>query len=109
MRISLLPVAGLSLLTLTACETTDPDLGYSVRQAVVSQAVDMNPNYAGLPIEGSSGVRALDAQRRYLKGVPRPLAKVDAKGNEAAGDSGAEGAGRAAPGAAAAAGPGNSN
>lgn len=106
MRLSPLPAAALSLLALSACETTDPDLGYAVNRAVVSQAVDMNPSYAGLPIEGSNGVRALDAQRRYLKGEPRSLSKIDGKVNETGGPTGAQGGGREAPAAAAA---GNSN
>ncbi len=100
MRISLLPAAGLSLLALTACETTDPDLGYSVRRAVVSQAVDMNPSYAGLPIEGSNGVRAFDAQRRYLKGAPRPLARIDGRVDQTGASGAAQAGGRESPAAA---------
>ncbi|WP_416907599.1 MAG: hypothetical protein ACMVO5_11290 [Polymorphobacter sp.] len=93
MRVLLPLFAASALLALPACET-DPDLGYSVRRAVASQAVDMNPTYAGVPIEGSSGVRAIDAQRRYLKGEPRVLGKIDGTVDQTGGLSGSTGGGR---------------
>lgn len=99
MRLPLLATASVALLALSACET-DPDLGYSVRRAVVAHAVDMNPTYAGLPIEGTNGVRALDAQRRYLKGEPRRLGKIDGRVDITGGGDTATGGGRAAPDAA---------
>jgi hypothetical protein len=93
MRVLLLCVPTAALLALSACET-DPDLGYAVRRAVASQAVDMNPTYAGLPIEGGSGVRAIDAQRRYLKGEPRVLGKIDGTVDQTGGLGGTTGGGR---------------
>jgi hypothetical protein len=70
-----------ALLLLAGCETNDPDLGMSVNRNVVSQAVDMNPRYAGVPTEGSNGKLAVAAQRRYLSGQVKPLLKVDAEGS----------------------------
>lgn len=81
---------------LTGMAESDPDFGYSVRRSVVAQAVDMAPNYAGTPIEGSSGVRALDAQRQYLKGNVKKLGKIDGK-VDITGSTEASGTGRAAP------------
>ncbi len=69
-----------ALLLLAGCETNDPDLGMSVNRNVVSQAVDMNPRYAGVPTEGSNGKLAVAAQRRYLNGQVKPLLRVSAEG-----------------------------
>jgi hypothetical protein len=73
--------AAAAMLLLSACATPDPDLGYAIRQNTAAQAVDMQPVYAGLPMEGSNGVRAVDAQGRYLGGRVKDLLKVDGKSN----------------------------
>ncbi|GGI88447.1 hypothetical protein GCM10007973_26000 [Polymorphobacter multimanifer] len=73
MRRAMLTVAVLALLG--GCQTgSDPDLGHSVRSAVVAHAVDMTPRHAGVPIEGGEAVIGVAAQRRYLQGrVIRPV------------------------------------
>lgn len=68
-------------LLLGGCETSDPDLGLATRQNVAAQAVDISPSFAGVPMEGSDGVRVADAQRRYLRGQVKPLLQVDADSN----------------------------
>lgn len=87
-----------AMVALAGCETTDPDLGYSIRRAVVAQAVDMNPTYAGVPMEGTNSVRALDAHRRYLKSDVRRLGRIDGK-VDVVGTVSEAGAGRVAPAA----------
>jgi len=64
---------------LSACETPDPDLGHALYYNRNIQVVDMNPAYAGTPMEGSDGVRLVDAQNRYLQGKVKDLLKVDGK------------------------------
>ncbi|WP_439534282.1 hypothetical protein [Polymorphobacter sp.] len=85
---------------LTACETPDPDFGYSVRRNGVLQVVNMQPVYAGVPMEGGDAVRATDAQRRYLRGQSKTLLKVDGKSGigeqGGATDTGTGGTGRTA-------------
>lgn len=66
----------LLLLSLGAC-ATDPEFGATVNHNVVAQAVDMDPQYAGVPIEGTNVQRAVDSYRRYLKGNVKALAKVE--------------------------------
>ncbi len=95
MRALVITAGAAAMLMLGGCET-DPDLGYSVRRAVVAQAVDMTPTYAGVPIEGTNGVRSSDAQRRYLKGDPAKLGNIGA-GVVQAGVTNSSGAGRPAP------------
>ncbi len=82
MRRAMLTVPVLALLG--GCQTgIDPDLGHSLRSATVAQAVDMNPRYAGVPIEGGEAVIGVAAQRRYLQGrVIRPVLIVG-QGNSA--------------------------
>jgi hypothetical protein len=65
----------LILLILGAC-ATDREFGSTVNHNVVAQAVDMTPQYAGVPIEGGNGQRSADAYKRYLKGNVKALAKV---------------------------------
>jgi len=71
--------ACLAALLLPACQQADPDFGHSIRQNRAIQIVDDRPLHAGLPIEGSNGVRLADAQRRYLAGRVKELLKVDGK------------------------------
>lgn len=66
-------------LLLAGCETQDRDFGHSIRHNQAVQTVDMQPVYAGVPMEGSDGVRLADAQRRYLTGKVKDLLKVDGK------------------------------
>ena len=55
-------------LLLAGCATPDPQLGLNVQTNALAQIVDLDPVYAGVPIEGSSGERQVDAVRRYNKG-----------------------------------------
>lgn len=66
----------LLLLSLGAC-ATDQEFGATVNHNVVAQVVDMDPQYAGVPIEGANGQRAVDSYRRYLKGNVKALARVE--------------------------------
>lgn len=63
---------------LGAC-ATDPQIGAAVTNNIAAQAVDLNPQYAGVPIEGGNGERSVNAYRRYLKGVVAPAVKSDPK------------------------------
>lgn len=64
------------LLLLGAC-ATDPELGATVNHNIVAQVVDMNPEYAGVPMEGSNGKRGVASFRRYQSGNVRALQRVD--------------------------------
>lgn len=54
----------------------DPGFGSSVTDMISTQAVDMTPEYAGVPIEGGNGKRATDAYRRYKNGNVKKLLSV---------------------------------
>lgn len=64
------------LLFLGAC-ATDPEFGAVVNHNIVTQVVDMNPQYAGVPMEGSNGKRAAASYKRYQSGNVRALQRVD--------------------------------
>lgn len=70
-RITLLLAAAAAL---AGCATPVRDLGLSVQNNIVAQVVDLEPVYAGVPIEGSSGRRAADAVKRYNDGAVKALA-----------------------------------
>lgn len=72
------------LLLLVGCATDGP-MGASIVNNVAAQTVDLNPQYAGVPIEGSNGVRSVDAYRRYLKGDIAPLQRPDGKSSTTGG------------------------
>lgn len=72
------------LLLLASC-ATDAPMGASVVNNVVAQTVDLNPQYAGVPAEGSNGSRSVDAYKRYLKGSIVPLQRPDGKGSTTGG------------------------
>ena len=55
-------------LLLAGCATPDPQLGLNVQTNAVAHIIDLDPVYAGVPIEGGSGERHVDAVRRYNKG-----------------------------------------
>jgi len=60
---------------LTAGCTTDREFGAVIRSNIAAQTVDANPTYAGVPIEGGSGVRGVSAIERYNERKTEPLAK----------------------------------
>lgn len=60
-------------LLLAGCATQDPQLGLNVQTNALAQIIDLNPVYAGVPIEGGAGERQVEAVRRYNKGKVTPL------------------------------------
>ena len=56
---------------------SDRHFGNTVNGNIVTQTVDMNPQYAGVPIEGGSGQRSVDAVRRYMQGNVKELYRSD--------------------------------
>lgn len=54
----------------------DPGFGQTVESNIVAQTVDMTPQYAGVPSEGSNGKRSVDAYRRYETGNVKKLLTV---------------------------------
>ena len=61
------------LLALSGCAANDAQFGGAVQNNVVAQVVDMEPVYAGVPLEGSNGERSAEAVRRYRKGDVKAL------------------------------------
>jgi hypothetical protein len=53
----------------------DSGLGQTVDSIISAQAIDMDPEYAGIPLEGSNGKRSVDAYRRYQSGNVKKLLK----------------------------------
>jgi type IV pilus biogenesis protein CpaD/CtpE len=66
----LLAAAGLLA---TPAAAQDAGLGMVVQNNVNAQLVDPNPAYAGIPIEGSNGLKADTAITRYRSGRVAPL------------------------------------
>lgn len=54
----------------------DAGFGSTVDAMISAQAVDMTPEYAGVPLEGGNGKRAADAYRRYQSGNVKKLLSV---------------------------------
>ena len=71
-RIKLLLLAGPALLAAPAL-AQDRGLGLIVQNNVHAQLVDLNPEYAGIPAEGSNGLKADTAMTRYRTGRVQPL------------------------------------
>jgi hypothetical protein len=59
-------------LLLAGC-VNEPPIGQVVQHNILAQVVDMDPQYAGVPIEGGNGQRTVDAIRRYNAAAARPL------------------------------------
>lgn len=69
---TLLILAGVSLLA--GCTPYDPGLGEAQRWNVEQHVIDPDPEYAGEPMEGGSGMRAAAAVDRYQRGeVKQPV------------------------------------
>jgi len=66
-------IAAPVLLTLGGCATADPQFGSAVQNNIIAQAVDLDPVYAGVPIEGGNAARTADGVRRYNSGAVKPL------------------------------------
>ncbi len=56
-----------------AASARDKDLGRIVQNNIVAMAVDLNPAYAGVKIEGGDGMVAEAAATRYRTGRVKPL------------------------------------
>lgn len=70
----------------------DPKLGQSVQNNIIAMTVDLNPSYAGIKIEGGTGVLAETAITRYRSGRVTPLQSLggtSAIGNNAQQNAGA--------------------
>lgn len=76
MRYPVLALALVAAAPALACTDKDP-LGCSVQQNITTQAVDMNPSYAGTLMEGGVGQRSTSAVNRYMTDKIRPLARAD--------------------------------
>jgi hypothetical protein len=64
----------IALLALSACATQrDAQLGAAVQNNVIAQVVDLDPVYAGIPIEGGNAARTVEGVRRYNNGAVKPL------------------------------------
>jgi len=79
MRIIFVATILTGLAATAAVAGPDPDLGATVRGNVASQAIDIDPHYAGIPAEGSNGRRAADALIRYETGKLKPLLRTNGK------------------------------
>lgn len=77
MIMRLTPLLALAAL-LTACETPDRGFGSVVQHNVVAHVVEIDPVYAGTPIEGGNARRAAEAVARYNRGAVK---QGDAGGN----------------------------
>jgi hypothetical protein len=55
---------------------SDPGFGATVENNIIAQVIDMTPEYAGVPAEGSDGRRSADAYRRYRTGNVKKLLSV---------------------------------
>lgn len=78
----------------------DAVLGTSVQANIVAMTVDLTPEYAGVKMEGTTGILAADAISRYRNGQVKPLLPLSgrselgvagaAAGAQAAGAGGAQ-------------------
>jgi len=66
-------IAAPVLLALGGCATADPQFGAVVQNNIIAQAVDLDPVYAGVPIEGGNAARTANAVRQYNNGAVKPL------------------------------------
>jgi glycine betaine/choline ABC-type transport system substrate-binding protein len=79
-RIALFTLAPATVLLMAAgvppYSRTDPGFGQTVENNIVGQVIDMTPEYAGVPLEGSNGKRSTEAYRRYQAGNVKKLLSV---------------------------------
>lgn len=77
---------------LTAGCTTDREFGAVIRANVAAQTVDANPTYAGVPVEGGSGVLGVSAIERYHERKTAPLTRASSTnaGNVSGGSGGSQ-------------------
>ena len=65
-------------LLLAGC-ATDTQFGETVNRNIALQTVDMNPQYAGVPMEGTDTTRGAEAFRRYSNGQIKQLLRPDGR------------------------------
>lgn len=70
-RIMIASVAAFGLAA--AGHAQDRQLGQSVQNNIIAMAVDLNPSYAGIKLEGSTGITSEAAITRYRAGRVTPL------------------------------------
>jgi hypothetical protein len=66
-------LAGPALLLLGGCATSDPQFGAVVQNNIIAQVVDLDPVYAGIPIEGGNAARTVAGVKRYNDGAVKQL------------------------------------
>lgn len=94
----MLLLAGAALLGAPA-QAQDRGLGLVVQNNVNAQVVDLDPDYAGVPIEGGDGLKADTAITRYRTGRVQPLLPLSGTVNiGGAGGGGGSGAAQPASG-----------
>jgi hypothetical protein len=69
----ILPILALPALMLGGCATSDPQFGAVVQNNVIAQVVDLDPVYAGIPIEGGNAARTVAGVKRYNDGAVKQL------------------------------------
>lgn len=57
----------------------DPQLGAAVQTNIAAMAVDLNPNWAGVPMEGANGLLGERAYRRYRLDATKLLLPLSGK------------------------------
>jgi uncharacterized membrane protein YgcG len=80
-----------SLALLAGCTPIDTGLGDALHHDIALQVLDPDPQYAGDEIEGGSGQRAADANKRYREGKVTP--PVTIRTNSGGGGGGSSGSG----------------
>lgn len=91
MRTKLFLIApGLALIA--GCTPIDTGLGDALRHDIALQTLDPDPQYEGDAIEGGSGQRAADANKRYREGkVIQPVIMTTTSGGGKGGSGGGGG------------------
>lgn len=72
----------LAILLAAGC-ASDPEFGRVNQHNIAAHVVDLEPSYAGQPMEGSSGRRSVQAVNRYLRGAVKEGAGAAAGGGGA--------------------------
>ena len=82
---------------LGGCTPIDTGLGATVKHNMAQHIINPDPEYAGTPVEGSSGDRAASALERYRKGTvkePQTIRTTSGTGGSGGGSSAGSGGSR---------------
>ncbi|WP_310498706.1 hypothetical protein [Sandarakinorhabdus sp.] len=71
----------LSLAAVPAFAAPEEQLGATVQANIAAMVVDLNPTWAGVPMEGTSGILGERAFRRYRTDATKPLIPLSGKSN----------------------------